>query len=174
MLNHAKGEIEGTYALYDYWKACRPPLSFGRSPERSERRRAQQLLQLLITARSPPGSLQLRRGAGGTEILQDHAARRHARRARSRSVGARPSPAGALTDLVLQRQLLVASENQLGITLRVDELGILPLQIRVGDPTGLCATPSDVDPELVLNRELHKVLQRRQAHPLKTVAHRVL
>ena len=79
-----------------------------------------------------------------------------------------------MTDLVLQRQLLVASENQLGITLRVDELGILPLQIRVGDPTGLCATPSDVDPELVLNRELHEVLQRRQAHPLKTVAHRVL
>ena len=74
LLNHAKGEIEGTYAFYDYWKACRPPLSFGRSPERSERRRAQQLPQLLITARSPPGSLQLRRGAGGTEILQDHAA----------------------------------------------------------------------------------------------------
>ena len=47
---------------------------------------------------------------------------------------------------------------------------MLALQIRVGDPTGLCAAPSDVHPKVVVNRELQEIFQRWQADTLKAVA----
>src|SRR2546426_701352 len=71
-----------------------------------------------------------------------------------------------------ERQLLVAGENQLGESFRIDEFSILALQVGVGDPTGLGATPSDKNPNLVLDGKLQQLFQRRHTDALQRVCDR--
>jgi len=65
-------------------------------------------------------------------------------------------------------------DNQLRVPLWIDELGILSAQIRFGDPTGLRAAASNVDPDAFLDRELQQVSQRRDGDADDRIAHLVL
>src|SRR5436305_1041288 len=73
-----------------------------------------------------------------------------------------------------ESHLLVTVEDELSETLRVDELGILALQVSVRDPTGLRAAASDVNPHLIIDRKLKQLLQRRHADAQQAIAHGIL
>src|SRR5713226_5318656 len=74
-------------------------------------------------------------------------------------------------DLLLKSQNFVAINHKLSVALRVDELCVLPLQVGFGDPTGLRAATSDVNPHVAVHRELKQIFERGHAHAQNRIAH---
>lgn len=69
-------------------------------------------------------------------------------------------------DLDLHAYHPVSGNRQFRQHLRRHKLSVLALQIRICDPTGLAAKPSDVDGHAIGNQLGHYILQRSQAHAM--------